>query len=230
MLAKPKAGSLAKPLVGVVLCEGEGIYPWLVWTVWHDWDLAGEHLQRQAAHHPDVDLLVEWAAENGLWRAECLGAAHSGTGVAHVRHWEGEAVLGEDKWLGLCDRVSVTIAAPVDLTALWVLSELLRVTGQDVVVGKPEQDVVELEVGVDEFALDVQEVEGLEGVHEDLPGEGGWDVAPTKGTLQRSGCLTRFSTYPARKGTWGLLGCYELDVRLAFTRVVDLLRVGGFQR
>ena len=66
--------------------------------------------------------------------------------------------------------------APVDLAALWVLGELFHVTGEDVVVGKPKQDVVELEVGVDESALDVQEVKSLEGVLEDLLGEGDGEV------------------------------------------------------
>lgn len=75
------------------------------------------------------------------------------------------------------DGVFVTILAAVGLALLGCGGEQVGVGAYGLVVGEAEQDVVELQVGVDELALGVQEVEGQADVLEDLLGEGEGEVS-----------------------------------------------------
>lgn len=173
---------------GVVLRQGVGVGPGLVRTMGLDGDLAGQQLERHAADHPAVDGLVELAAQDDLGRSEGLWTAHPrwveavvvGGDLDRLTHvvqlGESEAVLLEDEWFGCCDGVLIAVLALVDLGCRRVEAELLCVLLHDVLVSEPKQDVVELQIGVDESALDVQEVESLEGVLQGLFGEGEGEV------------------------------------------------------
>ena len=65
-------------------------------------------------------------------QSENLGCYLHNAGKTSARQSGGEGVFGEDEWLGLCYWVFVTMVAPVDLAVLWVLGELLQVTGEDI--------------------------------------------------------------------------------------------------
>lgn len=156
--------------------------------MWHDWNFAGEHLQGHAADHPNVDGSVEGPSEKDFWCSECLWAAHSRCGIAHVvlgysnrfaqvvQLREAEAVFGDDERLRFRDWVLIAIFAVVDFASLRVLLELVHILFEEI-AGKAKQNVVELDVGVNEETLSVQEVEGLESVHQNFPDKGEGKVA-----------------------------------------------------
>jgi len=173
---------------GMVLGECVCFGPRLVNSVWHDRDFPGEHLQGHASDHPDVDGGVEGSSKKNFRCSEGLRAAHAWCGIAHVvfrdphrfaevvELWETEAVFGDDEGFGFGDRVLIAIFAVVDLASLWVLLQLVYVLFEEV-AGEAEQNVVELYVCVNEEALSVQEVESLEGVHQNFFSEREWKVA-----------------------------------------------------
>ena len=173
---------------GMVLGERVCFGPGLINSVWHNWNFASKHLQGHATDHPNVDGGVEGPSQKDFWRTECLGAAHTCRSIAHVvlgnpdrfaqvvQLREAEAVFGDDERLGFRDWVLVAILAVVDLASLRVLLELVHILFEEI-TGKAEQNVVELYVCVDEETLGVQEVESLEGVHQDFLGKGDGKVA-----------------------------------------------------
>ena len=156
--------------------------------MWHNRNSAGEHLQGHATDHPNVDAGVEGPPKKDFWRSEGLWAAHSWGGIAHVVPGDPngfaevvqlrntEAVFCDDERLCFRDWVFVPIFAVVDLASFRVLFQLVHILFEEI-TGKTEQNVVELDVGVDKEALSVQEVESLESVYEDFLSKGEGKVA-----------------------------------------------------
>lgn len=77
-----------------------------------------------------------------------------------------------DEWRGLGGWVLEAACALLTFGRAAGLLKLVHLADDSAVVGKPDSDVVEPDVGVDELTLGVQEVEGEEGVLQDLLGEG----------------------------------------------------------
>lgn len=112
-----------------------------------------------------------------MWRVVTAVFRHLDCFAEVVEEGYGEGALLDVDGDFCGDGVFVTVLAVVDLALLGGGGELVEVGTYGLFVGEAEQDVVELQVGVDELALGVQEVEGQEDILQDLFGEGEGEVS-----------------------------------------------------